>query len=245
MAERPRTSPASMTPELAQQLAADFLAARRARHGDLVMRLDAPPADQPPADTPPADTPPADQPPKDEPKPEFTQADLDRVLKQRLADEQAKWQKKLDDAQALAGKNETEKLTIERDQAQQRAAEATQKAAERVAKTEAKVAALAAGANPERVAAIVRNADLAAAVKDGDVDEAAVKAAVEKVLTEYPEWKAGTQQSVPSSSGGDLNGGKDSKPTFTRKQLEEMPPDEMAKRIDEINEAIADGRVTG
>lgn len=174
----------------------------------------------------------------------FTQADLDRVLQSRLAEEQGKWQKKLDDAQALAGKNETEKLTIERDQANARAVEARDKAAEKVATTEAKVAAIAAGANPERVAAIVRNADLAGAVKDGDVDEAAIKAAVEKVLTEYPEWKA--KPGGPSQSGGELNGGGGGgKPTFTRKQLEDMPPEEMTRRIDEINEAIADGRVTG
>jgi hypothetical protein len=96
------------------------------------------------------------------------------------------------------------------------------------------------------VDAIVRNADLAAAVKDGEVDEAAVKAAVEKVLGEYPEWKAGAQQGGASASGGEMNGGGGTnKPTFTRKQLEDMPPQEMAKRIDEINEAIAEGRVTG
>ena len=179
-------------------------------------------------------------------QPQFTQKDLDRIIGERLAAEKAKYDQQLKDAQALAGKNETEKLTIERDQATQRAQEATQKAAERVAKTEAKVAAIAAGANPQRVDAIVRNADLAGAVKDGEVDEAAVKAAVEKVLTEYPEWKAGAQQGGPTQSGGEMNGGGGGgKPTFTRKQLEQMPPDEIARRIDEINEAIADGRVTG
>jgi hypothetical protein len=180
-------------------------------------------------------------------QPQFTQKDLDRIIGERLAAEKAKYDQQLKDAQALAGKNETEKLTIERDQAVQRATEARDKAAEKVARTEAKVAAIAAGANPQRVDAIVRNADLAAAVKDGEVDEAAVKAAVEKVLGEYPEWKAGAQQGGGApASGGEMNGGGGtSKPTFTRKQLEEMPPQEMATRIEEINEAIAEGRVTG
>jgi hypothetical protein len=67
---------------------------------------------------------------------------------------------------------------------------------------------------------------------------------VDKVLADYEEWKA--KPGGPTQSGGELNGGGgDGKPTFTRKQLDEMPPDEMAARIDEINAAIADGRVTG
>lgn len=243
MRARPRMT---LSPAAAQAVAAEIVARRRAMHGDATMRLDAPPADQPPADQPPADTPPADQPPKDEPKKlDITQADLDRIIGERVAAEKAKAQKALEDAQALAGKNETEKLTIERDQATQRATEATQRAAERVAKTEAKVAALAAGANPERIAAIVRTADLAAAVKDGDVDEAAVKAAVEKVLVDYPEWKAKPGYTGPGASGGALDGQGSEKPTFTRAQIEAMPQEEMLRRLDEINGAMRDGRITG
>lgn len=238
MRARPRTT---LTVAQAQAKAADFIAARRARHGDATMTA-------PVTETTTETTEPVEQTTtettKTEPEAKFSQADLDRIIGERVAAEKTKHEKALADAQALAGKNETEKLTIERDQATQRANEATQRAAERVAKTEAKVAAIAAGANPDRLAAIVRNADLAAAVKDGDVDENAIKAAVEKVLTEYPEWKKATGTG-PTSSGGELNGGNSGKPTFTKKQLEEMPPEEMAKRIDEINEAIADGRVTG
>jgi hypothetical protein len=177
------------------------------------------------------------------PEAKFTQADLDRILGERLASEKTKHDQALKQAQELAGKNETEKLTIERDQATQRAQEATQKAAERVAKTEAKVAAIAAGANPDRLAAIVRNADLTAAVKDGEVDEAAVKAAIDAVLTEYPEWKKA--HTGPSSSGGELNGSESGKPSFTRAQIEAMSPDERVRRIEEINDAMANGRITG
>lgn len=243
-----RAVPASLSPAQAQRIAASFLAARRTRHGTATMT--APPqtdqqqggqTDQGGSDGGQQGQQQAEQPKKLD----LTQADLDRIIGERLAAERSRHEQALKDAQALAGKNETEKLTIERDQATQRAQEATAKAAERIARTEAKVAAIAAGANPDRVAAIVRNADLAAAVKDGDVDETAIKAAVEKVLTEYPEWKASAQQQAPSASGGELNGGQTGKPSFTRKQLEEMPPDEMAARIDEINDAIADGRVTG
>lgn len=242
----------SLTPYAAQ--AARIVAASRARRGNATMT--APPqGEAPPQGGQQTETPPGGQGVEStgggqsggqqQPEPKFSQADLDRIVGERIAAEKAKHDKALADAQALAGKNETEKLTIERDQATARAQEATQKAAERVAKTEAKVAAIAAGANPDRLAAIVRNADLSAAVKDGEVDEAAVKAAIDKVLTEYPEWKA--KPGGPTQSGGEMNGGggDGGKPRFTRQQLEQMPPDEMAKRIDEINEAIADGRVTG
>lgn len=240
---RTHAVPASLSPREAERIVAQFLAARRKRHGDATMTAPVTTETTTTETKPDVEQTTTETTTTEQPKALFSQADLDRIIGERVAAEKAKHDKALADAQALAGKNETEKLTIERDQATQRAQEATQKAAERVAKTEAKVAALAAGANPDRVAAIVRNADLAAAVKDGDVDEAAVKAAVEKVLTEYPEWKKAP--GGPSSSGGELNGGDSGKPTFTRKQLEEMPPEEMAKRIDEINAAIADGRVTG
>lgn len=246
----------SLTPAAAHRQAAGIVARARARYGAATMT--APPQQQEQGQggtgTPPAggggEAPSAGgQQAEQQPEPRFTQADLDRIVGERVAAERSKAQRQLEEAQALAGRNETEKLTIERDQAQQRAQEATVKAAERVARTEAKVAAIAAGANPKRVDAIVRNADLAKAVKDGEVDEAAVAAAVAKVLEEYPEWKAdapGSGSGGPAASGGELNGGGgSSKPTFTRQQLEEMPKAEMAARIDEINEAIADGRVTG
>lgn len=237
----------TMTPERAQAMAAGFLARRRAMHGTATMT--APPQTDPPEtdDPPKADPPKTDDPPKsdDAPKPQFTQADLDRVIGERLAAEQAKWQKKIDDAAALAGKSEAEKYQIERDQAKAEATETTQKAAQRIARTEAKGVARDLDARPDRLDAILKQADLSKAVKDdGEVDEAAVKAAVEKVLADYPEWKK--TAGGPSASGGELNGGGGGgKPTFTRKQLEDMPPQEMADRIDEINEAFADGRVTG
>ncbi len=35
----------------------------------------------------------------------------------------------------------------------------------------------------------------------------------------------------------------DSKPRFTRNQIKAMSPEERARRIDELNEALADGRI--
>jgi hypothetical protein len=182
--------------------------------------------------------------PGGQPEPKFSQADLDRIIGERLASERAAWQKKLDDAAELAGKSETEKLQTQLEQANNRATETQQKAAQRVARTEAKIAAQSLDARPDRLDAILKQADLSKAVRDdGEVDDAAVRTAVEAVLKDYPEWK---KSSTTSQSGGELNGGGgNGKPTFTRKQLEDMPPEEMAARIDEINAAIADGRVTG
>lgn len=176
-------------------------------------------------------------------EPKFTQADLDRIIGERVAAEKAKHDQALKDAQALAGKNETERLQTQLEQANAKVADTTQKAAQRIARTEARGVARDLDVRPDRLDAVLKQADLAAAIgEDGEVDEAKVKAAVEKVIADYPEWKKTT---TTSQSGGELNGGGGNKPSFTRKQLEDMSPEEMAARIDEINEAIADGRVTG
>jgi hypothetical protein len=177
-------------------------------------------------------------------EPRFTQDDLDRIVGRRVAEETAKFEQRLKDAQELAGKNETERLQTQLEQANTRATETAQKAAQRIARTEARSVARSLDVRPERLDAVLKQADLTPAIgEDGEVDDAKVQAAIEKVLADYPEWK---KTATTSQSGGELNGGGgNGKPTFTRKQLEEMPPEEMAKRIDEINAAIADGRVTG
>lgn len=236
------------TPRLAlaafEQQAAAILASSKARRADATMTApvttDPPKADDPPKQ----DDPPKADPPKTDEGPKFTQADLDRILGERLAAERATAQRKIQEATELAGKNETEKLTIERDQAKQREAEATAKATERIARTEAKGIARDLDARPDRLTAIIAAADLSKGIKDGEVDEAAMKAELERVLTEYPEWKKAP--GGPTASGGELNGqGGGGKPTFTRAQIEAMSSQEVADRIEEINLAAAEGRITG
>lgn len=218
----------------------DLFAHHRARFGGWQM-VD-PPAD-PPADPPPSNDPPAD-PPADPPVGEktFTQADLDKLIGERLAKEKVKYDQQIKDLTDNAGKSEVEKLTAERDRYKDQAESGSKSGAERLAKAEAKTAALAAGGRGDRLAKIVAEANLDGVVDDdGTVDETKLKTAVDKVLTDFPEWKAN-----PGSSGGEL-GGKDAegKPTFTRQQIKDMSPEERAKRVDELNEAMAAGRITG
>lgn len=174
----------------------------------------------------------------------FTQEELDRIIGERLASRDKTWEQKLKDAQATAGKSELEAAQIKAQQAEERAAALAKTAAERVTAAEAKAVALSLGTKPDRVAALIKHADLTAAVDDdGNVDDSKVRAAIEKALTDFPEWKATT---TVSASGGDIKPGSGSdKPTFTRAQIEGMSQDELIRRVDEINEAMADGRVTG
>lgn len=174
----------------------------------------------------------------------FTQADLDRIINDRLAKERKTFEQQIEEAKATAGKSDLEAAQIKLQQTEGKLTEVTQAAAQRIAKTEAKVAAVTAGAKTDRIAAVIAQADLTDAITDdGDVDEAKVAAAIEKVLTDFPEWKAET---IPGKSGGELSGGgPGGKPTFTRKQIADMSQEERLKRIDEINDALADNRVTG
>lgn len=195
-----------------------------------------PPAD-PPADPqdPPSD-PPAD------PEKKFTQADLDRILGEKLGKEKTKYEAQLKELQESAGKTELEKVTAERDRYKTQAESGTKTAGERLVQAEAKVAAVTLKARPDRVAQVIKQADLAGAVgDDGEVDDAKVQAAIEKVLADFPEWKA-----TPGKSGNEVGGNDpDGKPTFTRQQIKDMSPEERARRVDELNAAMAEGRITG
>jgi len=164
------------------------------------------------------------------------------MIQDRLAREKTAFEQKLKDLEDNLGKTEVEKLTAERDRFKEQAEAGSKVGGENLAKAEAKVVALVAGARDDRLAKVVAEADLTGVVgDDGTVDETKLKAAVEKVLTDYPEWKK-----TPGSSGGELGGGGGGdKPTFTRKQIQDMTPDERVKRLDEINLAMAEGRITG
>lgn len=173
---------------------------------------------------------------------------INRILSERLAAEKKKHDQALADERAKAGKTAEEKAELERAQAERDSKEKITAAQTRAVQAEAKGIARDLGARPDRLAAILKQADLSkAATDDGDVDEAAVKTAVEAVLKDYPEWKADTTKKPSSTrSGGDLGaGGAGDKPSFTRKEIEDMSSEERVRRIDEINAALADGRVTG
>lgn len=180
--------------------------------------------------------------PDGDPGKTFTQADLDRIIADRLKTEKTRFEQQLADLQATAGKSELEAAQIKAQQAEEKVGTVTKESAARLAKTEAKLAAHLAGGKPDRLNAILSQADLTDAVSDtGEVDEGKVKTAIAKVLEDFPEWKA---DKVPGSSGSELNPGGESKPSFTRKQIQDMSQEERVRRVDEINEAAAAGRIT-
>lgn len=139
----------------------------------------------------------------------FTQADVDRMINDRLerdrktwGDKEAERNKKLAAALGLA-----EDDTVDPAKALEDAQGATVKAVERADRAEAKALALAAGVKPERVERFVKLCDLSALSDVDHSDEAkvsaALKSAVDSALEDVPEFKGNT---VPAASGGDRAG---------------------------------------
>lgn len=197
--------------------------------------------------------------PGDETGPKFTQADIDRVVTERMAAEKRRHDRELEQAREDAGKSDTQRIEAERDRYKTQAEQAAQKAAPKVAQALAQVAAIAAGGRADRAAAIVRVADLDGVAKfDGDdftIDESRLTEAIGKVLTEYPEWKGEAPKpddegkgdegdgkpKHSDSSGGDLNGGRSGELTLDtfkgmtmteRGKLASEKPDEYRRLAD-------------
>ncbi|WP_285751995.1 DUF4355 domain-containing protein [Lentzea sp. NBRC 105346] len=216
------------------------------------------PTSQPPA-APPVPTPPVN-PPAPQPTPPtpsgqqgdgktFTQADLDRIINERLEKAQKSWQaqqtdqmKKLAEVFGWQDPNATPDPAKMLEQAQQQATAHQQRAD----LADAKALALAAGVKPERVDLFLRVVDVAGALKDvdrsqGDSVTAALKSAVDGALTAAPEFKGAP--ALPGSSGGDRlapNG----KRQWTRAEIEGMSQKDLLANHDEIAAAMAEGRVT-
>lgn len=148
------------------------------------------------------------------PEKTLTQADVDRVVAERLTRERQKYVD-YDDLKAKAAKlaeieaaaqTDAEKLTA-------KAEAAEKKAADLIARTtKAEIKALADGFADREDAALMLG-DLSQYVKDGDVDTDAIKAALAEVLTRKPHLAAvaGPRNPAPDDSqgrGGD-NGATD------------------------------------
>lgn len=147
-----------------------------------------------------------------EAKVDMTQAELDKLIADKTGkakgDAEASFKKWLKDQAA----DETTREKNRADEAEQAATKATETANARLIRAEAKEAALAAKANPDRVNALLKLADLSDITvgDDGEVDPKAVRKAIDAALKEYPEFKAGAGKG--GASGGEHNGGDDKKP---------------------------------
>ncbi len=156
----------------------------------------------------------------------FSQADLDKVVSDRLARAQKKWD--TDHAAAVQAAvqaeldkqklSNEERLKLEKDEADKRAATATQTANARLLKAEAKVVALAAGVNPEFVDDVIALAKVEgdSFFTDGEPDPVKIKASVDAALVKRPFYKAGNSG---QGFGSDMGGGHGG--TSTVQQLEQ------------------------
>jgi hypothetical protein len=213
----------------------------------------APPTDpsqgQPPAPVPtPPPNPPAPpapaQPSADNGK-TFTQADVDRIINERLQRAEQSWQTKQDDfnkklAELLGGKpDETDPAKLL--QQQQAATKAAQDTA---IEAVAQALALKAGIKEDRVDMFVAIAKQAGMFSNVDLTpdgKTALATALTAKANEFPEWK-GTV--LPAASGGDrTQGGGNGKKTWTRQQIEAMSSAELAANADELAAAAAEGRI--
>ncbi|OZM73986.1 hypothetical protein CFN78_06775 [Amycolatopsis antarctica] len=193
----------------------------------------APPAgQQPPATTPPAgdgSTPPAEPAkPGDDAGKRFTQADLDRIISDRLGKAEQSWQQKQTEQNkklaALLGGEDPDQ--VDPAKALEDAQGTASKAVQRADRAEAKALALAAGIKPERVERFVKLCDISGALDGVDRGDdakvqAAIQSAVDSALEDVPEFK-GTN--LPQSSGGDRSGG--GQQTVTLEQFKAMDVDE-------------------
>src|SRR5690606_10229090 len=136
----------------------------------------------------------------------ITQEELDRIIQQRLQRERKKWEQQLEEERRKAAMTEAERLKAEKEEAERRAQEVQAAAHRRIIQAEAKAQALALGVRPERLEYVLRLADLSDVAVGDDVepDEAATRAALEKVLNDLPELRGATP---PAKSGSEFQGG--------------------------------------
>lgn len=160
----------------------------------------------------------------------FTQADLDRIVSERLAREGRKDDKAIEKLVAerlqaeldKAKLSEAERYKLEKEQAEQGARDATAKANARLLAAEAKVQALAAGVDPNYADDVLTLAKISGEsfLTDGEPNVTAIRASIDAVLKDRPFYKAGNQQ--PFGSDG---GGNNTTPTGQRDKLQQQIAD--------------------
>lgn len=138
--------------------------------------------------------------------PKLTQAQVDAIVEKRLGKAKKSWEKEQADAAEKAKMTEADKLKAEKAEAEQDAADKATAADARVIRSEAKVAAVAAGVRPDRAAAFLRVIDLDGIEigDDGEPDAAAIKAAIETTLKDFPEFKGTLKAGASGSEHGDV-----------------------------------------
>ena len=138
----------------------------------------------------------------------FTQAELDRVISDRLKREREGWQKELDEKTKLAQMSEAERLQKEiadRDAALIRASDEHRA---QLLRLSARSEALALGIRPEHVDDAIRLADLTNVAYDGiSPDPVGIQSALKTVLTRLPALSGGSS-AAGASMGGNVDDNK-------------------------------------
>ena len=144
-----------------------------------------------------------------------------------------------------AAMDETERLKVEKTEAEAATVKAIEAANVRIIAAETKVMALAAGANPERIAQVVRLVDLSEVTigDDGELDAALIKTAVEAVKKDLPELfgAAGHTQ----RSGGDFGQGTGGKRVYAQSEFAKLckDPAYFEEHKEELKAAAAEERI--
>lgn len=177
----------------------------------------------------------------------LTQAELDRIIGDRLARAEQSWQAKQAEQNkklaALLG-GETDKPVDPADAL--KAAHAERDSAVELAHTSmAESLAALAGIRPDRVPVLAAMVDKVAALQGVDranpvAVRAALDAAVQAKAAEFPEWKA---SALPASSGGDRQPAGDGKRIYTMAELEGMSQNDLAAIADDLQLAAREGRI--
>ena len=144
----------------------------------------------------------------------FTQADLDRIVADRLAREKAKFGDYEDlkrkaaefDKGQQAQLSEQEKLKAELEAEKAKGSKATEAANQRMMKAELKLQAAAQGVPADRIAAVMKLADTAALTVGEDGEVVGADEAIKACLKANPFLLAGVQGGA--NLGGNPNGGK-------------------------------------
>lgn len=125
----------------------------------------------------------------------------------RKLEKQSETQQQADEQAKRAKMEETDRLKLEKQEAESKAQDAFGKANQRVINSEARALAASKGVSSERLAYVVRMAELDDVEVDdeGDVDSGALTSAIDRVLEDIPELVTTTDTETKKRTAPDMS----------------------------------------
>lgn len=137
----------------------------------------------------------------------FSQTDVDAIAAKVRTEERRKAKAEAEEEARKAQMSEAERLKAEKAEAEAKAEAARAAADARALKADLKVAAAAAGVKAERLDYVLRLVDITSIpVTDGEPDQKAIKDAIGRILTDFPELKGEQAQARGGSNFGGSGG---------------------------------------